>query len=127
MAWLARFAQPIYAVLRVVSGLLFFCHGCTKIFGLFGGPPAPNTLIMVAGWIELVTGLMIAIGLFTGIAAFIASGQMAVAYFMVHAPNGPLPIMNHGEPAVIYCFLFLYMAAVGSGPYSVDAMIRRQA
>ena len=124
MAWLERFAQPIYAVLRVVTGLLFFCHGAQKTFLLFGGTPPPNALITAAGWIELVTGLLIAIGLFTGIAAFIASGQMAVAYFMAHAPNGFLPIVNHGELAVVYCFLFLYFAAVGAGPWSVDAMMK---
>jgi putative oxidoreductase len=124
MAWLERFAQPIYAVLRIVTGLLFFCHGGQKVFGLFGGHGPATTLMTVAGWIEVVTGILIAIGLFTGIAAFIASGQMAVAYFMVHAPGGALPIVNKGELAVVYCFLFLYFAAVGGGPWSVDAMMK---
>jgi putative oxidoreductase len=125
MAWLERFAQPIYAVLRIVTGLLFFCHGGQKAFGLFGGLGSPpNGMILAAGWIEVVTGVLVAIGLFTGIAAFIASGEMAVAYFMVHAPNGFVPLQNHGEPAVVYCFLFLYIAAVGSGIWSVDAMMK---
>jgi putative oxidoreductase len=125
MAWLARFAQPIYAVLRIVAGFLFFCHGGQKILGLFGGHAGPsNGMVAASGWIELVAGILIAIGLFTSIAAFISSGEMAVAYFMVHASQGTWPIENHGELAVVYCFLFLYMAAAGSGPWSVDAMIR---
>jgi putative oxidoreductase len=127
MAWLARFAQPIYAVLRIVAGFLFFCHGGQKVLGLFGGHGAPpNGMILASGWIELVAGILIAIGLFTSIAAFISSGEMAVAYFMVHASQGTFPIENHGELAVVYCFLFLYIAAAGSGPWSVDAMIRNR-
>ena len=124
MRWLQRYEQPIFALLRVVAGLLFFCHGGQKVFGWFGGtggklPP----LIMVGGWIELVAGLLIALGLFAAIAAFIASGEMAVAYFMAHAPHGLLPIVNKGEAAVLYCFIFLYIAAHGSGPFSVDAQL----
>jgi putative oxidoreductase len=128
MKWLQRYEQPIYALLRVVAGFLFFCHGAQKVFGVFGGhgggslPP----MIMVAGWIELVGGALIALGLFGAIAAFIASGEMAVAYFMAHAPGGILPIVNKGEPAVLYCFVFLYIAARGSGPFSVDAMLARR-
>ena len=80
------------------------------------------TLPLVAGWIEMVTGLLILIGLFAGVAAFIASGEMAVAYFMVHASTHWWPVVNHGEAAVLYCFAFLYMAARGSGIWSVDAV-----
>jgi putative oxidoreductase len=129
MRWLQRFEPPIYAVLRVVAGLLFACHGAQKIFGVFGGghggghlPP----LMMVAGWIELAGGLLIALGLFAAIAAFIASGEMAVAYFMGHASHGALPIVNKGELAVLYCFVFLYIAARGSGPYALDALLAKR-
>jgi len=128
MRWLQRYEPPIYTVLRVVAGLLFACHGAQKVFGVFGGgggghlPP----LMLVAGWIELVGGLLIALGLFAAIAAFIASGEMAVAYFMGHAPHGALPIVNKGELAVLYCFVFLYIAARGSGPYSLDILLAKR-
>lgn len=126
MRFLERFIEPIYALFRIVFGLLFASHGAQKLFGMFGGQKmGPDAgLPYFAGWIELVAGLLIALGLFTGIAAFIASGQMAVAYFMAHAPGGFWPLVNQGEPAVLYCFAFLYMAARGSGRYGVDGMRR---
>jgi putative oxidoreductase len=114
-------APYIYGVMRIVVGLLFACHGAQKLFGFFGGvgeqPGATVPLISlmgVAGGIELVGGLLIAIGLLTCLAAFIASGQMAVAYFMSHAPKGSWPIENGGELTVLYCFVFLYIAARGT-------------
>lgn len=122
MPFLERFTDELYALFRIVFGLLFFSHGGQKIFGWFGGQKAPGGLPAVAGWIELVTGLLILIGLFAGVAAFIASGEMAVAYFMVHAPNHWWPVVNHGEAAVLYCFAFLYIAARGSGIWSVDGL-----
>jgi len=118
---LGRFAPQIYAVLRIVAGLLFACHGAQKLFGALGGQQVPLMSMMgLAGVIELVGGLMIAVGFQTGIAAFLASGLMAAAYFMAHAPRGPLPINNQGELAVLYSFLFLYIAARGSGIWAVD-------
>ena len=119
---LARFSAPAYALLRIVAGLLFAMHGTQKLLGWPGGgnPVAYASLMGAAGVIEVGAGLMIALGLRTGIAAFIASGQMAFAYFMRHAPVGPYPILNRGELAVLFCFLFLYMAATGSGIWSVD-------
>ena len=122
MRFLARYTDILYALFRIIFGLLFASHGAQKIFGMFGGEKATAGLPLVAGVIELVCGLMIALGLFTGLAAFIASGQMAVAYFMVHASGGFWPLVNHGEAAVLYCFAFLYMAARGSGPLSIDSM-----
>ena len=119
MGFLARYTNAFYALFRIVFGLLFAGHGAQKVLGI-GGPKAEATLPLVAGWIELVTGVLILIGLFAGVAAFIASGEMAVAYFMAHAPNGFWPLANHGEAAVLYCFAFLYMAAYGSGIWSVD-------
>ncbi len=125
MKWLQRYEQPIYALLRVVAGLLFVCHGAQKVFGAFGGAGSLPPLLMVGGWIELVGGILIAIGLFGSIAAFISSGEMAVAYFMAHASQGALPIQNKGELAVLYCFVFFYIAARGSGEFSVDAQLAK--
>lgn len=132
MRFLERFIEPIYALFRVIFGLLFASHGAQKLFGTFGGVDGKGMKLgpdaglgYVAGWIELVTGLLITIGLFTGIAAFIASGTMAAAYFIGHASGGFWPLVNKGELAVLYCFAFLYMAARGSGPYSVDGMRTR--
>lgn len=122
MRFLERFTDIFYAIFRIIFGLLFFSHGGQKVFGWFGGQKMDATLPLVAGWIEIVTGLLILIGLFTGVAAFIASGEMAVAYFMVHASTHWWPVVNHGEAAVLYCFAFLYMAARGSGIWSVDAV-----
>ena len=112
----------VLGVLRIIVGILFICHGAQKVFGAFGGVPpgTPAFIKWTAGLIELVTGVLMAIGLFTRPAAFLASGLMAVAYFMVHASGGFFPIVNHGELAVIYCFAFLYIAARGSGEWLVS-------
>ena len=118
---LGRFTEPAYALLRVVAGLLFALHGAQKLFGMFGGQQVPMmSQFWVAGVIELVGGILIAIGLLTSIAAFIASGEMAAAYFIAHAPQGWNPIANRGEVAVLFCFIFLYVAARGGGRWSVD-------
>ncbi len=124
-----RAIQISYFLLRVVSGLLFFHAGAMKIFGWFGGMP-PNgataelmTQVGIGGLLELIGGMLILLGLFTRPAAFIVSGEMAVAYWQFHAPQGVWPIQNHGEPAVLFCFLFLFMAAYGGGPWSLDALI----
>ena len=123
---LGRHADRVYAIFRIVVGFLFMCHGLQKIFGLMGGQKADlSTLGGFAGIIELVCGFLVMIGLFASWAAFLASGTMAVAYFLAHFPNGFWPIMNHGEPAVLYCFAFLYIAARGAGPWSVAQALRR--
>ena len=125
MGFLNRYSEPLFAVMRVVAGFLFFCHGAQKLFGAFGGEVMTGVpLLLAAGIIELVAGLMIALGLFGDFAAFIASGEMAVGYFKGHAPGGLLPIVNHGELAVLYCFLFLYIAARGTGRFSLDRGFR---
>src|SRR4051812_20043782 len=124
--YLGRFSPQLYALLRIVSGFLFLLHGTQKFFNVpaSGKPPMPmNAMMSAAGVIEIVAGLMIMIGLFAGLAAFIASGEMAVAYFMVHQPVGPLPIQNGGEIAALFCFVFLYIAANGSGVWSVDSAL----
>jgi putative oxidoreductase len=120
-----RYAPQTYAVMRIVFGLVFLMYGLQK-FGMLGGQMAPlfSYPYGIAGIIELVAGLMITIGLGTRIAAFIACGEMAVAYFTAHFPNGPLPVQNMGQPAVLFCFAFLYMAARGSGIWSVDGARR---
>lgn len=118
---LGKFAPHLYVLLRIIAGLLFTCHGAQKLFGLFGGvggqPGAAVplfSLLGVAGVIELVGGLLIACGVLASYAAFVASGEMAFAYFMEHFPRGFWPIRNEGELAVLYCFLFLYIAANGT-------------
>ncbi|MGD1147985.1 MAG: DoxX family protein [Thermoanaerobaculaceae bacterium] len=123
MKILERFADPAFALFRFFFGVLFAFHGAQKVFGLFGMPHAATGVPLVAGVIELITGPLVAIGLFGTVAAFIASGEMAVAYFMAHAPHGFLPIVNHGEPAILYCFAFLLIAAHGAGRWSLDAMV----
>ena len=123
MALLSRIEGPAYALLRIVSGLLFLFHGLQKVFGMYGGTAMPlMSQPGLAGIIELVGGTMIVIGLFAPIAAFVASGEMAVAYFTMHAPKGFWPIENGGELAALYCFIFLYIAARGSGIWSVDGL-----
>ena len=119
---LANYAPHAYAILRIVVGLLFLCHGLQKVFGLFGGTSVPLlSLLGVAGIAEIIGGALITLGFFTGTVAFILSGEMAVAYFMGHFPAGFWPIQNQGEPAVLFCFIFLYMATQGSGIWSLDA------
>jgi putative oxidoreductase len=118
---LGRFAPQFYALLRIVAGLLFACHGAQKLFGVLGGQQVTLASQMgLAGVIEFVGGLMIAAGVLTGIVAFIASGEMAFAYFTAHLPRGNFPIQNGGELAMLYCFVFLYMAARGNGVWSVQ-------
>jgi putative oxidoreductase len=125
----AQYAPHVYAAFRIVFGLLFVMHGLQKLAGMFGGMPGMNgagvplaSLFGVAGTIETVAGTLILLGLFTRPAAFVASGMMAYAFITVHFPMAPWPIMNGGEPAVMNCFAFLYIATRGSGLLSVDAI-----
>ena len=124
--YLGSYSPQIYALLRIVTGLLFLSHGLQKLFGIMGGKQVATlaSLQGLAGLIELVCGALVMLGLFGSIAAFIASGEMAAAYFMAHLPQGFWPIVNRGELAAMYCFLFLYIAATGSGIWSVDALRR---
>ena len=122
--WLGKYSNFLYALLRIVAGVLFACHGAQKLFGVLGGQKQEG-LLQVAGVIELIGGILIAVGLFAGFVAFIACGEMAVAYFKAHYPGGFWPILNKGELAVLFCFVFLYIASVGSGILSIDALIGR--
>ena len=118
---LARVGPYVYTLLRIVAGLLFACHGAQKLFGVLGGNRVPIlSEFGLAGVIELAGGLMIAVGMFTSLIAFICSGEMAAAYFKSHAPKAFLPIQNGGELAVLFCFLFLYIAARGTGKWGVS-------
>ena len=119
---LRRHEPDIYALLRIVTGFLFLWHGTEKIFGFPEAPPAgaPAFILWVAGPIELVCGFLVMIGLLTRPAAFLASGLMAFAYWLAHGTRALLPILNQGELAVLYCFVFLFIAARGPGRWSVD-------
>jgi putative oxidoreductase len=120
--FMRSWAQHTYALLRIVTGFLFLCHGMQKVFGIPGPAPAgaPPFVVWIAGPIELVGGALVMVGLFTRWAAFLASGLMAFAYWLAHGPHALLPIINQGELAVLYCFVFLFVAAHGPGIWSVD-------
>jgi putative oxidoreductase len=120
-----------YFLLRVVAGFLFWQAGGLILFGWFGGMPGGQSVplmseIGIGGVLEFVGGLLIIFGLLTRPVAFILSGEMAVAYWQFHAPNGVWPLQNQGVPAVLFCFLFLYMAAQGGGDWSLDALLKRK-
>ena len=122
MGFLERFAAPIHALVRIIAGFLFLCHGAAKLFGVLGGAPGMEPpLLQIAGSIELVGGALVMLGLFGAPAAFVCSGMMAVAYFLVHQPQALFPLENRGELAILYCWVFLLIAARGSGIWSIDA------
>lgn len=121
-------APRVLSILRIVAALLIFEHGTSKLLGF---PPSDHSgaellsLSWIAGALELVGGALLIVGLFTRPVAFILSGEMAVAYWMAHAPQGPFPLANGGDAAILYCFVFLYLAFAGGGPWSLDALRRR--
>lgn len=152
----AQWSSRVLSVLRIIVAFLFVVHGSQKLFGYPPQPPPPPPppqaaqqanqtqtpppapappqpaqqqlppLMLVAGWLELVGGLLIFLGLFTRPVAFILSGEMAVAYFMQHAPNSFWPVINKGEPAVLFCFIFFYLVFAGGGVWSIDSLLRRR-
>ena len=129
LPWLSRWQPYLLAILRIVVGLLFVEHATQKFFAFpapFPVHPLPPMLI-AAGTIELVAGLLITVGLFTRLAALLASGEMAIAYFIGHFPKGFWPAQNMGEGAILFCFVFLYIAAAGPGAWSIDGARRRDA
>jgi putative oxidoreductase len=127
-AFLKGFASQTHALLRIVAGLLFLWHGTQKLFGFPLEVPAgaPAFVLYVAGPIELVGGVLVLIGFFTRWAAFLCSGLMAFAYWLGHGTKALFPVENGGELAALYCFVFLFLAANGSGPWSADAASGRE-
>ena len=124
---LRRVEPQLYAVARMVFGFLFLMHGLQKLLGIAGGTPLPlASLPGAAGLIETVGGVLIIGGLVTRVVAFVCAGEMAAAYFMVHQPQAIWPVQNGGEPAVLFCFAFLYMAARGGGIWSLDSIVARR-
>ncbi len=132
--WMPAFVPGMtHTLLRVVTGALFMQHGAQKMLGLlldpsrpWNGPPPIFTQFWFAGVLELGGGLLIVLGLFTRPVAFLLAGEMAVAYFTAHHPHSPFPVRNGGEHTVLFCFIFLYLFAVGAGPFSLDAWLRRR-
>jgi putative oxidoreductase len=126
---LQAWAPRILSIFRILAGIMFACHGAQKVLGWFGGiPPEAKKgwMIATAGPMELFGGILIALGLFTRPVAFLLSGLMAVAYFYGHAPNGFVPKANGGEPAVLYCWLFLYFWAQGPGAWALDNLWKKR-
>jgi putative oxidoreductase len=122
---LAPWRPRVLSILRIVVALLFLEHGTVKLLGWPGpGPANLSTLLYCAALIEIIGGALVAVGLFTRLAAFIMSGEMAVGYFMSHAPRNFFPILNAGDGAILYCFIFLYIAVAGAGAWSLDRAIR---
>jgi len=121
-----RLAPYMLSILRIVAALLFLEHGTSRLFGWPSPIPTPALLSMYwfAGAIELAGGILLLLGLFTRCAAFVMSGEMAFAYFISHAPSGFFPILNRGDAAILYCFVFLYIAFAGGGPWGIDSLIR---
>ena len=117
----ATWSSQLLSILHIVAGLGFLQHGVSKFFGIPPFPMPLNPLLTTAGVLELVGGTLIVIGLFTRPVAFVLSGMSAAAYFIAHAPQGFFPAANNGEPAMLYCFIFLYLAAAGGGIWSADA------
>ena len=121
--WLSRWQPQLLAVLRIVTALLFLEHATMKFFAFPAPFPMPGPLpplLIAAGVIELVTGILVTIGLFTRIVAFLAAGEMAIGYFLFHFPKSFWPAVNMGEAAILFCFIFLYIVAAGPGAWSID-------
>ncbi|MBU8857366.1 MULTISPECIES: DoxX family protein [unclassified Micromonospora] len=129
----AQLKDPVLSLFRIVTGVLFLCHGAASIFGVFGGNPATGGIVRFATWpgwwaalIQLVCGALVLVGLFTRPAALLASGSMAYAYFVVHQPDHLMPMQNGGEPAALFCWSFLLVAVLGPGNWALDTLLARR-
>ncbi|MCC3652926.1 DoxX family protein [Streptomyces sp. S07_1.15] len=126
-----RLGEPVLSLFRVVTGLMFLCHGLASLFGVLGGNRGTGEAVAFGVWpgwwaalIQLVCGALVMVGLLTRVSAVVASGSMAYAYFVVHQPDGLLPLVNHGELSAFYAWAFLLIAALGPGPWAVDPLVR---
>ncbi len=131
MNFLSGFSGQLLGLLRIVSALLFIAHGTTKLFGwppteMFATPPEPMTIMWFGGILEAFGGALLLLGLFTRPVAFLLSGMMAVAYWMFHAPQSFYPVQNGGDAAILFCFVFLYIAAAGPGAFALDSMLGKK-
>lgn len=131
MNFLSGFSGQLLGLLRIVSALLFIAHGTTKLFGwppteMFATPPEPMTIMWFGGILEAFGGALLLLGLFTRPVAFVLSGMMAVAYWMFHAPQSFYPVQNGGDAAILFCFVFLYIAAAGPGAFALDSMLGKK-
>jgi putative oxidoreductase len=131
MNFLSGYSGQLLSVLRIVSALIFIAHGTAKLFGfpateMFATPPEPMTIMWFGGILEAFGGALLLIGLFTRPVAFVLSGMMAVAYWMFHAPQSPHPVQNGGDAAILYCFIFLYIAAAGGGAWAADNLLGKK-
>lgn len=131
MNFLSGFSGQLLGLLSIVSALLFIAHGTTKLFGwppteMFATPPEPMTIMWFGGILEAFGGALLLLGLFTRPVAFVLSGMMAVAYWMFHAPQSFYPVQNGGDAAILYCFIFLYIAAAGPGAFALDSMLGKK-
>ena len=123
---MARWSPHVLSILRIVAALLFLEHGLSKVIGFPTPGPPLHGLLILAAILETVGSLLLLTGVYTRIVAFILSGQMALAYFMAHAPRGFFPLANSGQGAILFCFIFLYLAFAGGGPWSVDRAVLKQ-
>ena len=121
-----RYEAHTYALMRIVAGFLFIWHGTSKYFSFPRVSPAEGFVLVVGGAVECIGGLLVMIGLLTSPAAFIASGHMAAAYWIAHSPNDIFPILNNGELAALWCFVFLYISAKGDGIWSLGSLLKRR-
>jgi putative oxidoreductase len=130
-SFFVNWTPRLLSVLRIIAGFLFIAHGAQKLFGFLAPPGAKSPALMsqigIGGVLEFFGGLLLLLGLFTRPVSFILSGMMAVAYFQMHAPAGFWPLQNKGELAVLYCFLFLFLAVAGGGEWSLDRLLKRDA